>query len=348
MDTGEGLTLPLKILVIKPSSLGDVIHALPFLKAVKDSFPHAQIDWVISRNLRGLLEGNPLIHELIDFDKDSWSKFKNLHKTISEISLLKKILKKKHYDIVVDLQGLLRTGLISFFTAAGLKVGFSDAREGSRYFYDTKIPSGKAVHAVDKCLEIARALGAEVKKAEFPLHVDAGAKKKIREALGNMHDYVVIAPSARWNTKRWPAENFAALLRKIHIPVVIAGSKGDKEIASEIVKRFSSTGKNNVIDFCGETTLKELIALISGAKAVVSNDSGPMHIAAALNTPVVALFGPTDPEKTGPYGWQKNRNMKVIRAHVPCNPCRKRTCRDMTCMKHIHTDEVLKALKGYL
>src|SRR4030067_3567056 len=145
----------MKILIIKPSSLGDIIHALPFLKAVKDSFPEAQIDWVISKNLRGILEGNPLIHKLITFDKDSWTDIKRLPQTLSEITNLRKALKSRRYDLVVDLQGLLRSGLIAFCTPASAKIGFDQAREGSRYFYDKKIPNGGAVHAVDRWLEIA-------------------------------------------------------------------------------------------------------------------------------------------------------------------------------------------------
>ena len=122
----------MKILVIKPSSLGDIIHALPFLKAVKDTFPHAVIDWVISRNFKGILEDNPLINELIIFNKDTWKSVRKLPDTVSDISSLRKKLQSKHYDMVVDLQGLLRSGLIGFFTTATEKVGFADAREGFR------------------------------------------------------------------------------------------------------------------------------------------------------------------------------------------------------------------------
>ncbi|MBI5739184.1 MAG: lipopolysaccharide heptosyltransferase I [Nitrospirae bacterium] len=351
----------MKILIIKPSSLGDVIHALPFLKAIKDSFPDAQVDWVISRNLRGVLEGHPLIHELIPFDKDSWKDIRKLPKTLSEITDLRKALKSRRYDLVVDLQGLLRSGLIAFFTPASSKVGFESAREGSRYFYDKKISDGAAVHAVDKCLEIALALGAKNKKAEFPLFADAKAREKITRLTGNLPGYVVLFPSARWDTKRWPAENFASLLNKIGLPGVLAGSKGDRELAEGIINRIQHTndphfspiklrgdGGVTPLNLCGKTTLKELVALIEGARAVVSNDSGPMHIAAALNRPVIALFGPTDPAKTGPYGWQRSGNMKVIRTAPPCSPCRKTRCRELVCMKGIKVETVFEALSEYL
>jgi lipopolysaccharide heptosyltransferase I len=353
----------MKILIIKPSSLGDVIHALPFLKAVKDSFPDAQVDWAISKNLKGILEGNPLIHELISFDKESWKDIKNLPQTLSEITGLRKFLKSKRYDLAVDLQGLLRSGLITFFTPASTKIGFKHAREGSRYFYDKKISDNGAVHAVDKCLEVAAAIGAKSKKIGFPLHTDAKAREKITQLTDNVSEYIVIVPSARWATKRWPAEYFSSLIKKIPCPCVIAGTKADRALAHEIIQQTISRDQrtktslspdkkaesnNTIIDLSGRTTLKELVALIDGAKAVVSNDSGPMHIAAALNKPVVALFGPTDPAKTGPYGWQKHKNMKVIRTTVPCSPCRKKRCREFLCMKDIDVDRVFNALREYL
>ncbi len=336
------------ILVIKPSSLGDVIHALPCIKALKDSFPDSRIDWVISSSLKGLLEGNPLIDNLILLNKDSWKNIKKLPATLSEISSLRKTLKSKRYDIVIDLQGLLRSGLIAFTSPSTTKVGFADAREGSSFFYNKKVAVSNNLHAVDKCLEVAKSIGANVNKAVFPLHIDPSSKNSIKELLGSTVEYIVIAPSARWNSKIWPAEKFASLISKITIPCVIAGSEGDSSIANIIIESVSEESRGNIINLCGKTNLKELAALIAGAKAVVSNDSGPMHIAAALDIPAIAIFGPTDPVKTGPYGWQTNDNLSVINADLPCRPCRKRNCDDLICMKIINAATVLKKLKEYL
>lgn len=340
----------MKILVIKPSSLGDIIHALPFLKAVKDTFPDAAIDWVISKNLKGMLDDHPLINELIIFNKDAWKNVRNIPGTLSDISSLRNTLRSRHYDIVVDLQGLLRSGLVAFSASRGLKVGFEDAREGSRFFYDKKVPAGESVHAVDRCLEVAKAIGSKVGKPEFPLYISNSARDRIKTLLGNISEYIVIAPSARWLTKRWPSDNFASLIQKITIPCVITGTQGDSVIVHNIKNSLpaETANSNRIINACGKTDLKELIALIGGAKAVVSNDSGPVHIAAALNIPVVAIFGPTDPFKTGPYGWQENKNMSVIRANVPCSPCRNKKCGDLICMNSLSVESVYKALKKYL
>ena len=334
----------MKILIIKPSSLGDVIHSLPFLKAIKNTFHDADIEWVISKNLKGILEDNPLINKLIVFDKDSWTKIGNLSKTVREAIGLINILKSGHYDMVVDLQGLLRSGLITFFTSSPLKVGFKNAREGSSIFYNKKISVNGSLHAVDRCLEIAKSIGVKIDKVEFPLFINDAERKKIKNLIGDLQEYVVVIPSARWKTKRWSPENFGALISKLSVPCIVTGSRADEQIVKEVMRFSNGKGTN----FCGKTNLKELTALIAGAKAVVSNDSGPMHIAAALGVPVIALFGPTDPYKTGPYGWQEKKNLRVIRALISCSPCFKKKCKDLLCMDGISIGAVLKELEEYI
>lgn len=340
----------MKILIVKPSSLGDVVHALPFLKAIKTAFRDAQITWVISKSLKGILEGNLLIHRLFEIDKESWKKPSRIPKTTQEIINLVKTLRSEHFDMVIDLQGLLRSGLITFFSHSPLKIGFQHAREGSRLFYNKKIPVNGDLHAVDRCLEIAKFLNAQTERVEFPLHVDDAAQQEVKNLLGTISDYIVIVPSARWETKRWDPENYGSLVSKLALPCVITGSRSDKKIIQQVVS--SSDGKG--INLCGKTGLKELIALLSGARAVVSNDSGPLHIATALGVPVVALFGPTDPKKTGPYGWSegpvrgKNRNIKVIKSSFPCSPCFKKKCNDPLCMSRIRVETVLGAIQEYL
>ena len=367
----------MKILIIKPSSLGDIIHSLPFLKAIKNTFPDACIEWVISKNLKEILETNPLIDRLIVFDKDSWKQLKNLPKTLKEIAGLVKTLKANQYDVVVDLQGLLRSGIITFFAPSPVKIGFKHAREGSSFFYNKKISVNKSVHAVDKYLEVAKAirqglgvgsdrpayrtgrLDSEDQgpgKIEFPLNVDKTAAENIKKLLGGLSaigrsasggkekEYAVMVPSARWETKKWPAENFGRLISKLQIQCVLAGSSADKDVAQEVTD--SSSG--SIINLCGKTNLKELVALIAGAKVVVSNDSGPMHIAAALGVPVIALFGPTDPVKTGPYGWQGKKNLKVIRTPISCSPCFKKKCKEPLCMKGISVEQVFEGIREYL
>ncbi len=334
----------MKILVIKPSSLGDVIHALPFLKAVKDTFPDSGIDWIISRNLQDILDANPLINELIVIDKDSWKDIMNLRRTSREIYNLKKTLKEKHYDMVIDLQGLLRSGVISLFTSSPLRIGFDNAREGSKHLYNKRVSVNMISHAVDKNLEVAKAIGAEVKGIEFPLYVDESVREKAKSLISDIDEYIIIFPSARWHTKRWPIENFASLISGLSIQCIIAGSRSDRLMA----QRISELSTKTPLNLCGKTDLKSLAALISDARIVISGDTGPMHIAVALDVPVVALFGPTDPMRTGPYGWQDNKNLTVIKSNTPCSPCFKKRCKDPFCMSSISVEMVMKEVKSLL
>lgn len=334
----------MKVLIIKPSSLGDIIQSLPVLKALRDTFPVINIEWVISRNLKDILEGNPLVDRLIVFDKDSWKRLKNIPETIKETAMLIKTLRAGHYDMVLDLQGLLRSGFMTFLVSSPLKVGFENAREGSRLFYNRKVLADRAIHAVDRYLEIAKAAGAKAEEIGFSLYIDELARGKIKSLIGGLRKYIVIVPSARWKTKRWPMGRFSALISRLSFPCVITGSDADRKT----VQQVADSADGNVINLCGRTGLKELTALIAGAKAIVSNDSGPMHIGAALGVPVIALFGPTDPEKTGPYGWNHSKDLKVIKTSVSCSPCFKKKCRDPVCMSEISVETVLEELKEYL
>jgi heptosyltransferase-1 len=334
----------MKILIIKPSSLGDVIHSLPFLKALRERFQDAYIEWVISKNLKELLEGNPLINELIVFDKDSWKRIGNLPETLKETMGLIKRLRSKRYDMVIDLQGLLRSGLIAFFSPSPLRIGFKHAREGSSLFYNRRISVNGSLHAVDKYLEIARSLGARTDMVEFPLFLKDADRERIKTKIGNLSEYMVIVPSARWQSKRWPSENFGRLIERLPVSCIIIGSHSDIPTVQQVIN--SSNGKG--INLCGRTSLGEVAALIADAKIVISNDSGPIHLAVALKRPVVALFGPTDPSKTGPYGWGRNKNLKVIKTDVPCSPCFKKKCKNPLCMRGISVERVLEEVREFL
>lgn len=301
---------PDKILIVKPSSLGDIVHSLPFLNAIKSRYPETEIHWVVARGFEGLLEAHPMIKKLWIIDKDKWKVISRVKGTVNEIKALFKQLKGERFDLVVDLQGLLRSGAITASTGSPVRVGFTEAREGSRLFYTHKITVGKDIHAVDRYLKIAEFLGCDISNVCFPFPVFD------RPSTFNFGDYAVIVPGARWNTKRWAPENFGKLVSRMPLKPVIVGSKNDMSIADEVV----SLSKGKAISLAGKTDLKELINVMRGAKFVVSNDSGPMHIAAALGIPVFAIFGPTDPKRTGPYG----KGHTIIKEDVACAPCFKR------------------------
>lgn len=331
---------PHRVLIVKPSSLGDVVHSLPFLNSLRTCFPDASIDWVIARGLDGLLDGHPMLDSLIVIDKDRWRRISEAAGTMHELRDLFRTLRARRYDLVIDLQGLLRSGLMTWATRAPVRVGFSEAREGSRYFYTHTVRGGREVHAVDRYLKIAAALGCDTGTVGFPLPSSAGVTEQVKELRIKLKDYIVLVPGARWDTKIWPAERFGALASLLPLKSVVIGGSGDRKRAAEIVRL--SGGR--ACSVAGETSLPELVEVMRTARCVVTNDSGPMHIAAALDVPVVAIFGPTSPGRTGPYG----RRHVVLKSERGCAPCFKRQCDDVRCMPDITVDMVLQGTKGVM
>ena len=331
---------PKKILVIKPSALGDIIHGLPFLNAIRKCFPHTEIHWVLARPFAELLEGHPLLDKLWVIDKDKWKGLSNLKKTASEMIALFRGLKSEKFDIAVDLQGLLRSGIIAYASGAKIRIGlkgFKEAREGSRFFHTHRVATGgKLIHAVDRYLRVAEFLGCDVSDVEFPL------VEGTDYAIPVSAPYAVLVPGARWQAKKWAPERFGELAKMLHKEIgfmsVIVGTKADEEEAKKIV----SASGGAALSLAGKTTLRELIGIIKKSDIVISTDSGPMHIAAALGKPVFALFGTTSPARTGPYG----KTSTVITADLPCSPCFKKKCgaEEAACMDAITPKMVYNAI----
>ena len=335
-----------KILVIKPSSLGDVVHSLPFLNALRDSFPKTEIHWIIAKGLEGLLEGHPMINKLWIINKDEWKRIKGARTTIKELRSLFKSLKAERYDIVIDLQGLLRSGIFAKATGAPVRIGFKEAREGSRIFYTHTVKAGKDVHAVDRYLEMAKFLGCDTYEVKFPFPLSFtsfAAGEPVRGGqLSTLHfqlpnEYAVIVPGARWETKRWHPERFGQLASMMHVKSIVVGGESDIDTADIVV----NNSDGNAISAAGKTTLKELIEIMRNARFVVTNDSGPMHIAAALNVPVFAIFGPTNPLRTGPYG----KSHVIISKGLECSPCYRKKCKGIKCMEMIEAKEVADIIR---
>jgi heptosyltransferase-1 len=339
MRNPELTAIPQKILIVKPSSLGDVVHSLPFLNALRERFPRAEIHWVIAKGFEDLLTGHSMVKKIWIINKDIWKKLSQISSSFNEIRILLRKLRKERYDIVIDLQGLLRSGVITRATGSPVRIGFEEAREGSRLFYTYKVEGGKDIHAVDRYLKIAAFLGCDITGVCFPLPLYTDLSLITRYSLPS-DDYAVMVPGARWKTKRWSPEKFGELASLLPIRTLIVGGKGDKGIVKEILA--SSSGKS--VSLVGETDLKGLIEIIRGARFMVSNDSGPMHIAAGLGIPVFAIFGPTDPIRTGPYG----KGHTVIRKDISCAPCFKKKCDDMKCMKGLSVEKVYEVIKRKL
>lgn len=328
------------ILIIKPSSLGDIVHSLPVLKDLRSGFPRAHIAWLIKSQYAGILEGNPYLNEIIPWDWNSSNWFTGLP------GLIKK-LKNSYFDLVIDLQGLFRSGLVSFLSGAPERLGFKNARELSPIFYTKRVSvPTKEIHAVDRYRLITDYLGIKQGDPDFTIAIDEQEKECVERLLfesgvKSEDVLVIVNPSSRWQSKRWHPEGFAKicdiLSDEYGVKVVFIGGQEDINIAYKVREMM----KTAPVILTDRTTIKGLVALLSKANLLITNDSGPMHIAAALNVPVVAIFGPTDPARTGPY----SGGHIVVRKEMDCSPCFKRHCRDLACLEELSVEEVKDALR---
>ena len=312
-----------KILILKPSSLGDVVHALPVLRLLKLSLPESQIHWWIDERLAPLLEGDPDIHTLHHFMRRGW----HTPRGISQNLRTARTLRRERFDWVLDLQGLARSAVFAWVANGGLTLGPDSSREGARIFYDRSIPRPTPnAHAVDWNLAFLRELAVPVDRPFEWLPRRASAAQSVQQQAsqhGKDCRWIFFCPGARWMNKRWPVAHFQELATCLlaadpALRIAIVGSVEDQPLGRAI----TSAGGARCLDLTGRTTLPELIEWLRLASVVITNDSAPMHLAAALGRPVVALFGPTHPGRTGPY----HAPGKVLQATLPCVPCLRRTC----------------------
>lgn len=295
------------ILIIKPSSLGDIVLALPALSALRRSFPLAEISWLIRPEFAPLLKGHPHLTRTIIFDrKILGSAWRNLEAFNSLLELIGQ-LHKSDFDAVIDLQGLFRTACLGWLTGCRKRFGMSNAREFAHIFYTHKIDQTEdCIHLVDYYLKITSAAGASDAGVEFILPRDAVAGESVAKLLSvrgiDAGNYAVFVPGSAHRDKCWPVERFAGLADRISpqfgLSVIAAGTEPEWSIAEGIKAAAHVPVKN----LAGLTGLLELVALLRGAGLVVSNDTGPGHIAAALGVPVVLIFGRSNPARVAPYG----------------------------------------------
>lgn len=326
---------PKRILIVKPSALGDIVHTLPVLHLLRKRFRSAEISWLVVPAFAGLLEGHHLLDHVLLFER---RRFANLWRDASAAKGLLSFalsLRRQQFDLVIDLQGLLRSGWITWQTRAPVRVGFNYAREGAPLMYTHRVPTDTHErHAVERYLDIAEALGCGRAPVVYDFDLKDESRAIVREMLGTDAPYAVLLPGTNWLTKRWPADRFEALIEPLRargLRTVVAGG-------SDVVSMPQSWP--GALNLAGKTDLKQLVALIEGASLVVANDSGPMHIASALNRPLVTLFGPTNPVRTGPHA----RLDTVTRLNILCSPCYARTCSHHSCMRWLSVDHVLESV----
>jgi len=329
------------ILLIKMSSLGDVIHTLPFAYELRKLYPDAKITWLVHPQFGGFIP-TQIVDEVIYFDKVEFTKISWLDK-IAEFWQMRKTLHSRHFDLVIDLQGLFKSAVLAAISGCKNRIGYCEMREGSSFVSKPIVGPHVNDHVIERYLDVARHLGAEVKDVVFPLPDLDEEMAKVSVTLaenGCDGDYIVMVPGARWETKCWPEEHYAELAKKIVAEgkcVVLAGGNDDRQKGQEIMKLANS---DKVIDLTGCTTLKELVALIKKCQVYISADTGPLHFAAALKKPLVCMYGPTRADRTGPYG---DPNQIIIHSKSECAACLKKHCDNWHCMHDITVDEVYSA-----
>ncbi len=329
------------ILLVKLSSIGDVVHCLPVLAAARRRFPKAHIAWAVGPAAADLVAGSPHLDEaLVVGGEGHASADTRPVPRLSSPLRLARALRERRFDLALDMQGLLKTALIAYLSGARDRVGFHNLQEGAFLLNNRRIvPDRRDVHAVESYLGFADAIGAPAEPLDFAIPVSDADRRVVDELLSGHRNLVAMVPGARWYSKRWPAERFAevadALAGEFGATCAVVGGKGDRALA----ERIGEAAKSEILDLCGRTTLRQLAEVLRRCRVTIANDTGPMHISAAVGTPTVAIFGPTDPTRLAPYG----AGHAVLKASVPCAPCRRRECLPLRCLETITAKQVALA-----
>jgi len=343
-----------RVLVVKLSSIGDVIHALPTVAALRRGFPESFLAWMVEEEAAGIVTGNPHVDETIVLPRRRWRKElgerSRRRKVLQEMWQFLKTLRAREFDLVVDLQGLFKSAIPVLLSGAPYRVGFSRGRELSPLFLTDRIEvDNGAMHSVDRYLEIPRYLGVPAGGKDFTIAItekEEGAVTRLLAGNGSFSGgiRVVLNAPARWESKRWPPENFARLgdrlARELKVQVILTGGTTDRPLVEGIASRMAT----RPLMLAGKTSLKELGALLKRVALVISCDSGPLHLAAAMGTPTLALFGPTDPMRTGPYG----EGHRILQAKLDCTPCFRRRCSLNRCLSEITVEETFRQAEQML
>jgi heptosyltransferase I len=319
-----------RILLVKLSSFGDVLHGLPTLEALRDALPRAHITWLVEAAYAPLLSGHPALDEvwiaprLRPAELFSGANLAALRRLVQQ-------LRARPFDLVLDIQGLLKSAVWVALARSPRKVGYDRTRELSYLALTERVPPfDPEAHAVRRYLNLAHYLGAPPALPRFRLGLDAAADIAALVPSEPDRPLAVLHPGARWASKLWPPAFWARLAEWFHgqgFQVAVTGSAADRELATGITAHCRTPRLN----LAGRTSLAQLAGILRKARIAVTTDTGAMHLAAALGTPVAALFGPTAPWRTGPFG----DGHQVVRLNLPCSPCFKRHCPDPRCLNDL-------------
>jgi lipopolysaccharide heptosyltransferase I len=332
----------MRILIVKLSAIGDCLLASPVASALRNSFPDAHIGWVVHEHCSGVIRENPNLNRVHTLPRK---------KLYANLPRLRTELRAEKYDIVIDLQGLFKSGLVSLLSGAKQRYGPKEAREGANLFYNHLVKRGLGEeHVVPGYLRFATELGAKWED-EPQMLMPFGQKEldKVNQlvSFSSADSYVVINPSAGKVIKQWSPEQFAqvgiALAKSRGAKLLITGAPADRHLADQILATIG--GQASVTDLTGKTNLNELAALLSKVDLFIGGDTGPMHIAQAAGTRVLAIFGPTDPKTLGP----RHPKHRIVTLNLECAPCRHRECPiGHLCLKNLEVNQVVRVAEEML
>jgi len=362
-----------RILLVKPSALGDVVHTIPLLPKLRVRFPCAQIDWFITPENAELVRHHPALSGVVLFDRKKLAGIGRSRSATAELVRLLVRLRRTRYDLVIDVHGQVRSALVTLATGAPIRIGFdwpvrrsrtqsehyelrnlpqrgwAGAREGSWIAYSHRIPIPTLdIHAIDRLLWLTPILGLDDAPADSRIYLSAETEMDVDRLLQQhlLQHFGALAPGTMWETKHWDPERFAEVglwLKQRGFGVVLLGTRRDQTRCQAIAKMCPGA-----IDFSGQTTPAQLAAILKRAAICVTNDSGSMHLAVALERPVVSVFGPTNPVQIGPYG----RPEAVVRVAVPCSPCNFRQLSQCphshACMRQVSAAMVIERVESAL
>ena len=332
---------PERVCIIKPSALGDIVNALPVLSSLRDLWPEAKFSWVVNRSLRGLVEGHPDLEEVILYDRTKGGL--SLKGIRGFLGFLKQ-LRSRQFDVTIDLQGLLRSGIMTAATGAKYRVGRGDSREGADWFYTHQVPTpGEDSHAVDRLLSVAEAFGGDISAPRYVVPMTEADRQWARDLMASVpRPRLVLNMGARWETKRWPPRHFAEIARRAHATrgagIVLIGAPEDRVWVEEFLDLYK---ESPVVDICGRTTLPQLAALASESDLVVSNDTGPLHLSTAAGARVVGIYTCTSPQLNGPYG----PKAMAVSTCVWCAAKYITRCERLECFDELTPDRVWTAVE---
>ncbi len=337
----------MKILLVKLSALGDVVQALAVLPAIKAGLPYARLYWVVEEAASDLVKNHPLLEKVFVSKRKTWlkaAKQKGISSVMKEMRAFLKDLRSEYFDIILDLQGLFKSGLLVALARGKRKIGFANHREGSTIPLTQKLaPYDPDRHAVLRYIDAAEYIGGKrPKKISFPLP-QLPSSSELLQKFSIGRNFAVFIPCARWETKLWIIDAWIDLAHKVYktfdMEILFIGSQRDKAYVSKIISKAPFAKS-----LCGETSLLSLAGLLKTASLIVTVDTGPMHLAVATGKQVVALFGPTAPWRTGPFG----EGHRIIRSGLSCSPCFRKKCEHLTCMKTILPEQVFQQVKDLM